>query len=136
MKNIKPTDIKRDWHLIDAKNQILGRLAATIAHKLMGKNKAYWTPYLDTGDYVVVINAAKVSLSGKKENQKIYWRHSGYPGGLKSKTAAQIRIQKPENLIRHAVGGMIPKTKLGKLMLKKLYIFPQSEHTFGNKFKN
>lgn len=136
MRNITSSSIKRDWHLIDAKDQILGRLAAIIAHKLMGKNKAYWTPYLDTGDYVVVINAAKVGLSGKKENQKIYYRHSGYPGGLKSKTAAQIRTEKPQNLVRHAVGGMMPKTKLGKLMLKKLYIFPHHEHTFGDKFKN
>ncbi|MEK9146871.1 MAG: 50S ribosomal protein L13 [Patescibacteria group bacterium] len=136
MKKIKQTDIKSEWHLIDAKNQILGRLATGVAHLLMGKNKAYWTPYLDSGESVVVINAAKVVLSGKKEKQKVYWRHSGYPGGLKSKTAATVRAQKPQELVRLAVVGMLPKTKLGRLMLKKLYIYPAGEHPHKDKFKD
>lgn len=135
MKNVKQAEVKRRWHLIDARNQILGRLATSVATHLMGKNKAYWTPYLDSGDFVVVINAAEVVLSGKKEKQKVYWRHSGYPGGLKSKTAATIRAQKPQELVRHAVVGMLPKTKLARLMLKKLYIYPAGEHPHKDKFK-
>src|SRR4030043_2169852 len=100
MKNITPKDIKKNWHLIDAKNKVLGRMSSEIAMHLMGKNKNYYTPYLDTGDYVVVINAQKVILTGKKENQKKYYRHSGYPGGLYSETASQVRQKHPENLIR------------------------------------
>ena len=136
MKNIKAADIKREWHLIDAKNKILGRLSSEIAQTLMGKDKSYYTPNLDTGDYIVVINAQKVILSGKKENQKKYYHHSQYPGGLYVKTASQARKQKPEDLIRHAVIGMLPKSKLGKLMLKKLYIFPDENHPYDDKFKN
>lgn len=135
MKNPKASDIKHNWHLVDARNQILGRLATNVAHLLMGKNKPYFSPYLDTGDNVVVINAAAVVLSGKKEKQKIYWRHSGYPGGLKSKTAATLRAKSPEELIRHAVVGMLPKTKLARLMLKKLYIYPAGDHPHKDKFK-
>ena len=135
MKNPKPKDIKREWHLIDAKDKILGRLSTQAAHLIMGKNKVYYTPYLDCGDYVVIINAKNVMLSAKKENQKIYYRHSGYPGGLKQRTAAQIREQKPEELIRHAVVGMLPKNKLAKIMLKKLYIYPQSDNPYKSKFK-
>ena len=123
MKNVKTTDINRTWHLFDAKKEVLGRLSTKIALILMGKNKSYYTPYLDTGDYVVVTNAQKVALSGKKEKQKKYYHHSQFPGGLKTKTAQQVREQKPEEVIRHSVRGMLPKTKLGKLMLKKLYVF-------------
>ena len=136
MKNIKLSDIKREWHLVNAKNQILGRLSSSVATILTGKNKNYYTPNLDTGDYVVVINATHVVLSGKKESQKKYYHHSQYPGGLYIKTASQIRKQKPENLIRHAVIGMLPKYKLGKLMLKKLFIYAGSEHPYGDKVKN
>ncbi len=136
MKTITPKDIKREWHLIDAKSKILGRLSSEVAMHLMGKNKNIYTPNLDTGDCVVVINAQKIELSGKKEKQKKYYHHSGYPGGLYMKTAAQIRNQKPEELIRNAITGMLPKTKLGKIMLKKLYIFPDSNHPYKDKFKN
>lgn len=136
IKNIKQTDVKREWHLIDAQNKILGRLASDIVQKLTGKNKVYYTPYLDTGDYVVVVNAQRVLLSGKKENQKKYYRHSGYPGGLFAKTASQLRTQKPEEILRHAVVGMLPKTKLAKIMAKKLYVYSQTEHPFGDKFAN
>lgn len=136
MKNVKPKDIQKEWHLIDARNQVLGRISSEIAKKLMGKNKSYYTPYLDTGDYVVVINAKDVFLTGKKENQKNYFRHSGYPGGLRVRTVAQTRSQQPEELIRHAIIGMLPKTKLARQMLKKLYVFPESSHPFKDKFEN
>ena len=136
MKNVKTTDINRTWHLFDAKKEVLGRLSTKIALILMGKNKSYYTPYLDTGDYVVVTNAQKVALSGKKEKQKKYYHHSQFPGGLKTKTAQQVRENKPEEVIRHSVRGMLPKTKLGKLMLKKLYVFKDDKHPYSNKFKD
>lgn len=136
MKSIKSKDIRREWHLLDAQDQILGRLTTKVVTLLIGKNKPYYTPHLDCGDYVVIINASKVRLSGKKEMQKQYFRHSGYPGGFKIRTAAEIRAQKPEELIRHAVGGMLPKTKLGKIMAKKLFVFAQSEHPYHDKIKN
>ena len=136
MKNVKTTDIERSWYLIDAEKKILGRLSVKVAQILMGKNKSYYTPYLDTGDYVVVTNAQKVALSGKKEKQKKYYHHSQFPGGLKVKTAQQVREQKPEEVIRHSVRGMLPKTKLGKLMLKKLYVFKDDKHPYSDKFKD
>ncbi|KKS03904.1 50S ribosomal protein L13 [Candidatus Curtissbacteria bacterium RIFCSPHIGHO2_12_41_11] len=136
MRNIKAKDINRKWHLIDAKNKVLGRLTSEIAKILMGKNKSYFTPNLDTGDFVVVVNAKDVMLSGKKENQKNYYRHSGYPGGMRISTAAQVRVKKPEDLVKHAVVGMLPKTKLGKLMVKKLFVFPEAEHSYKDKFKS
>lgn len=136
MKNIKPKDIKRNWHLLDAKDQVLGRLSTQIAQKLMGKTKSIYTPYLDTGDYVVVINAKDIVLTGKKESQKKYYHHSGYPGGLYSKTAAKVREQKPENLLKHAVVGMLPKNKLGRAMVRKLYIYKDATHKHQDKFKN
>src|SRR3990167_2447263 len=110
MKNVKSKDIKRSWHLIDAKKEVLGRLSSKIALILMGKNKSYYTPHLDTGDFVIVINAQKVTLSGKKENQKKYYRHSQFPGGLKVKIAQEVREKKAEQLVRHSVRGMLPKT--------------------------
>lgn len=134
MKSIRPKDIQRTWHLIDAKNKILGRISSEIAILLMGKHRTYYVANLDTGDYVVVINAKDAALSGKKEIQKKYWRHSGYPGGLYVKTAKQLRAQKPELLIRNAVVGMLPKTAMGKQMVKKLYVFAGTEHPFANKF--
>src|SRR4030067_474854 len=136
MKNVKTADINRSWHLFDAKKEVLGRLSTKIALILMGKNKSYYTPYLDTGDFVVVTNAQKVALSGKKEKQKKYYHHSQFPGGLKVKTAQQVREQKPEEVIRHSVRGMLPKTKIGKLMLKKLYFFKDDKHPYTKKFKN
>jgi len=136
MKNVKTTDIKRSWHLVNAKDKILGRLSVSVAQILMGKNKSYYTPYLDTGDFVVVTNAQKVALSGKKEKQKKYYHHSQFPGGLKVKTAQQVREQKPEEVIRHSVRGMLPKTKLGKLMLKKLYVFKDEKHPYNDKLKD
>lgn len=136
MKSIKPKDIKRDWHLIDANNQILGRLSTQVATILMGKNKSYYVPHLDTGDFIVVINAQNVKFSGKKENQKKYYRHSGYPGGLYERSAFQLRNIKPEALVRQAVKGMLPKTTLGKQMLKKLFVYKGSDHDHKDKFEN
>lgn len=128
-------DIKRDWHLIDAKNQILGRLASRTATILMGKSKPNYVPYLDIGDNVVIINAAKVKVSGSKEQQKRYVRHSGYPGGLRVDKLSEMRQRKPDEVITHAVKGMIPKTKLGRQMFTKLHVFAGTEHPFGERFK-
>jgi large subunit ribosomal protein L13 len=136
MKSIKTKDIVRNWHLVDANGQILGRLATQAAQILMGKTKAYYSTNLDTGDFVVVINASKVALSGKKEKQKIYYHHSGFPGGMKQRTVSDVRKAKPEMLIRHAIKGMLPKTKMGKLMLKKLYVYPEDEHPHKEKIVN
>lgn len=134
MKKIRPKDINRKWHLFDAKNKVAGRLATDIARILMGKNKVYYTPNLDCGDYVVVVNSKKVVMSGKKEKQKKYYHHSQYPGGLYQKTASQLREKKPEEIIRHAIRGMLPKTILGKIMLKKLFVYPDNEHPHQKEF--
>ncbi len=134
MKSLKPKDIEKNWQLIDAKGKILGRVSSEIAMHLMGKNKATYSPNLDAGDYVVVINSEKIVLSGKKETQKVYYHHSGYPGGLYSKTAGQLRNYKPNDLIRNAVIGMLPKTKMGKIMLKKLHIYKDNVHPHKDKF--
>ncbi|MBI2595932.1 50S ribosomal protein L13 [Candidatus Daviesbacteria bacterium] len=123
-------DIKRDWHLIDAEGKILGRLATDVAVKLSGKHKPSRVPYLDTGDFVVVTNAAKVRVTGKKAQQKKYVRHSGYPGGLREETFSKLLVRRPEEVIRHAVKGMLPKTSLGRAMITKLHIFAGSEHPF------
>ncbi len=134
MKNVKPKDVVRSWHLIDAEGKVLGRLSTQVANTLSGKNKSYYTPYIDTGDYVVIINAKKVVFSGKKEDQKVYYRHSGYPGGLKSKSVSQQRQEQPEKLLRHSIVGMLPKNKLGRAMIKKLYIYPEAENPYKDKF--
>jgi len=131
---MKSNQVNRNWRLVDAKGKILGRMASEVAYFLMGKNKPSYTPYLDMGDYVVVINAKEVVLSGKKESQKKYYHHSQYPGGLKIKTASQIRQNNPQQLVMHAVVGMMPKTKLAKIMLKKLFIYPNSTHPYTEKF--
>src|SRR5260221_4607274 len=114
-------DIKRDWHLVDAKDQTLGRLATGIAKTLMGKNKPSFVPYLDNGDFVVIINAAEIKVSGKKPAQKVYTRHSGFPGGLKQETYSDLQKRRPTEILRHAIKGMLPKTKLSYKMIKKLY---------------
>lgn len=115
--------IKRDWHLVDAKEKVLGRLASEIATKLMGKNKAMFVPYLDTGDFVVVTNASKVKVTGKKQTQKKYIRHSGFPGGLKVETFDKLQSRLPEYIIEHAIKGMLPGNKLGQKMIKKLTVY-------------
>ena len=125
----KPADIKREWFVIDATDQILGNVAVTAASLLRGKNKPTFTPHVDTGDFVVVINADKVRLSGRKEQQKIYHRYSGYVGGHHQDTPASLREKAPERLVEFAVKGMIPRNKLGRQIIKKLKIFTGSEHT-------
>ncbi len=124
----KPADIDHKWYVIDAEDKTLGKLAAEVAMILRGKKKPIYTPHVDCGDYVVVVNAEKVAVTGKKENQKIYRSHSGYPGGLKETTLAELRAKKPEEIIRHAVKGMMPKGKLGRQMFKKLKVYAGPEH--------
>ncbi|NIT04571.1 50S ribosomal protein L13 [Candidatus Saccharibacteria bacterium] len=123
----KASEVTREWHLLDAKGKILGRLATEVAQLLMGKHKSNWAPYLDMGDYVVITNAREVAVTGKKEKQKVYYRHSGYPGGLKEETLEELRKRRPEEVIRHAVVGMLPKGKLGRKMITKLYVYPGEE---------
>jgi len=124
----KPGQVERRWHLVDAQGQPLGRLAARIALILQGKHRPTYTPHVDTGDFVVVVNARQVVLTGRKWAQKCYYRHSGYPGGLKVRTARELRDRKPEELIRHAVRGMLPKNQMGRRLLKKLKVYAGSEH--------
>lgn len=129
-------DIRHEWHLVDVADQTLGRVSTKIAHYLMGKSKANFVRNLDCGDYVVVVNARNVKVTGKKEEQKVYTRHSGYPGGFKRETLKELRARKPEEIIRHAVKGMLPQNKLRDRMLKRLFIFPGPEHTYEDKFKS
>lgn len=124
----KPADIDHKWYVIDAEDKTLGKVAAEIAMILRGKKKPIYTPHVDCGDYVVVVNAEKVAVTGKKEKQKIYKNHSGYPGGLKETTLAELRAKKPEEIIRHAVKGMMPKGKLGRQMFKKLKVYAGPGH--------
>jgi len=131
----KGSDIRRSWHLVDAKDQVLGRLATRIAGLLMGKSKTYFTRSLDCGDYVVVINAGEVRLTGKKADQKVYQRYSGYPGGRKEVAFTKMLAEQPDKVIRHAVKGMLPKNKLQDKMITRLHVFAGKEHEFGNKFK-
>ena len=119
----KQGDIEPRWFIIDAEGKVLGRLSTTIARILAGKNKPMYTPFLDTGDHVIVVNAEKVVLTGKKETDKIYRSHSQYPGGLKERAARFVRAEKPERMIEEAVWGMLPKNKLGRKMLKKLKVY-------------
>ncbi len=124
----KAADIKREWHVLDASGQVLGRLATQAARLLMGKHKPMFTPNLDTGDYVIVINADKVQVTGNKAKQKVYYRHSGYPGGLKSITLEKMMQTHPTRVIEHAVKGMLPHNRLGAKMLKKLKVYTGDAH--------
>ena len=126
--SVKAAEIKRDWHIIDAKGKVLGRLATEVAQLLMGKHKPIFSRHLDTGDFVVVINAEKVDISGNKEKQKLYHRHSGYPGSLKSITLEEMLKTKPERVIEHAIKGMLPKNRLGKSIIKKLKVYAGDSH--------
>ena len=123
-------DIKRSWHHVDATGKIVGRLASEVATVLMGKNKAQFVPYMDNGDFVVITNASKITISGKKGEQKNYYRHSGYPGGLKTESFNHFLERRPEEVVRHAIKGMLPKNKLGRRMIKKLHVFAGPEHKF------
>ena len=124
----KTEEVTRDWYLVDAENQVLGRIATTIANVLRGKNKPTFTPSVDTGDFIIVVNAEKIALTGNKLADKTYYSHSGYPGGIKSITAGKLLDKKPEDIIKHAVKGMLPKNKLSRHMLNKLKIYTGSEH--------
>jgi large subunit ribosomal protein L13 len=119
---------KSRWHVIDADGRVLGRLASIAAKLLQGRHKATYTPFIDTGDHIVVVNAAKVKLTGRKEDQKIYRQHSGYEGGLREERARLVRQRKPERLIEEAVHGMLPKTKLGEAMYRKLKVYAGPDH--------
>ncbi len=124
----KIENVKRDWYLVDAQEMVLGRLASQIANVLRGKNKAIYTPSVDTGDFVIVVNAEKIALTGRKLADKSYYSHSGFPGGLKEISAGKLLEKKPEELIKRAVKGMLPKNKLSRHMLKKLKIYAGSSH--------
>ncbi|HPW69105.1 MAG: 50S ribosomal protein L13 [Deltaproteobacteria bacterium] len=124
----KKDEIERNWVLVDARDKVLGRLAADVASILRGKTKPAYTPHADVGDFVVIINAGKVILTGRKLEQKTYYRHSGYMGGLKSRTARQLMEKNPEEIIRHAVKGMLPKNSLGRSMFKKLKVYAGETH--------
>jgi large subunit ribosomal protein L13 len=130
MKTLVPSEreIVRQWHVVDAADQVLGRVASKAAMVLMGKHKPTYTTFLDTGDHVIVINAAKIRLTGRKENQKVYRRHSGFPGGLTEIGAAKMRAERPARMVEHAIAGMLPKTKLGKQMYRKLKVYAGDKH--------
>ena len=124
----RPQTVERNWRLIDAEGKTLGRLASEIARILRGKNKPQYTPHVDTGDFVVVVNAEKVVVTGRKAEQKVYWRHSGRPGGLKLTSYEDMMQRKPTEILRKAVWGMMPKTRLGRAQFKKLKIYAGPEH--------
>lgn len=126
--NLRKEDIKRDWYEVDAEGKVLGRLASRVAHVLRGKHKPIYTPHLDTGDHVVIINAEKIKLTGNKLEDKKYYRHSGYPGNLKTITCKDLLAKHPERVITLAVKGMLPHNKLGRQMLKKLKVYKGGAH--------
>lgn len=130
MKTFSPTpaDIKRDWFVVDAENQILGRLAAQLAHRLRGKHKPEFAPHMDNGDFIIVINCEKIAVTGNKLANKMYYRHSGYPGGLKETNLEKMLQRKPDQVLISAVRGMLPKNRLGRAMLKKLKVYAGVEH--------
>lgn len=128
-KTVTPKDTVRKWYLVDAENQTLGRISSEIAKILQGKNKPSYTPNIDTGDHVIIINAEKVALSGRKTTDKVYIRHTGYPGGQRFMTAEEALAKKPEFVLENAISHMLPRTRLGRQMFKKLHVFVGAEHT-------
>jgi len=124
----KSHDIDRNWYLVDAQNKTLGRLSTEIAHRLSGKHKPIYTPHVDTGDYIVVVNASKIRVTGKKMTDKVYYKHSGYIGNLKSENLETMLEKYPEKVLMKSVRGMLPKSKLGRAMIKKLKVFAGTEH--------
>ncbi len=130
MKTFSPTpkDINREWYVVDAADQVLGRLATQIAHRLRGKHKPEFAPHMDNGDFIVVVNCEKIRVTGNKLADKMYYRHSGYVGGLKETNLETLLATKPHLVLMHAVKGMLPKNRLGRAMLKKLRIYPGAEH--------
>tara|TARA_X000001036_G_scaffold344350_1_gene323997 strand:- start:54 stop:482 length:429 start_codon:yes stop_codon:yes gene_type:complete len=129
--SLRKEDVERSWWVVDANGKTLGRLATEIARRLRGKHKPEYTPHVDTGDYVVVVNAEKIGLTGDKENKKIYWRHSGYPGGIKGISAGKLRETHPERMIEKAVKGMLPRNPLGRAMYRKLKVYAGTDHPHG-----
>lgn len=125
----KPLDLTRSWYVVDASGKTLGRVSSEIARRLRGKHKPEYTPHVDTGDYIIVINAKKVRVTGNKRTEKRYYRHSGYPGGIKAITFAQMMQKAPERVIEHAVKGMLPKGPLGRAMYRKLKVYAGPDHT-------
>ena len=134
MQATKASEIKREWHLIDVDGKTLGRVSTQIANLLMGKSKPYFVRNLDCGDYVVVINTKKIKVTGNKELKKVYYRHSGYPGGFKSETLGEMRNRNSNGIIEHAVKGMLPQNRLRDDMLNRLKMFEGAEHTYAEKF--
>ncbi len=132
----KKAEIKRDWHVIDASGQTLGRMATEIARLLRGKHKPVYSRHLDTGDFVIVVNAAKVRVTGNKATKKVYYRHTGYPGGLKERTFEQAMDKNSARVIEHAVKGMLPKNALGRAMLRKLKVYSGPNHPHGAQIKD
>ena len=128
--SLKKEEVERNWFLLDATDKVLGRIATKIADRIRGKDKATFTPHTDGGDYVIVINAEKIKVTGSKFTDKKYYRHSLYPGGLKTKTFKDLNKDNPERIIEEAVKGMLPKNKLGRSMIKKLKVYKGSEHPF------
>ncbi len=124
----KPAEVKRDWYVIDADGKTLGRLSTEIARRLRGKHKAEYTPHVDTGDYIIVVNAEKIRVTGTKEQDKIYYKHTGYIGNMKSISLGKLREKKPERIIETAVKGMLPKNPLGRAMFKKLKVYAGPSH--------
>lgn len=127
-KSAKPADVVREWYVLDAENQTVGRMASEVATILRGKHKPSFTPHVDCGDFVIITNADKVRFSGNKETEKLYYRYSGYPGGMKTRTAKEMRARRPEHIVEHAVKGMLPKGPLGRSMLKKLKVYAGPDH--------
>lgn len=127
-KFIKPEDASRKWFVVDATDKVLGRLASEVARIIRGKHKAVFTPNMDTGDFVIVVNADKVRLTGKREDKKVYLSHSGYPGGQRSRSYKEVMEKKPEFIIEHAVKGMLPKNRLGRKLGKKLKVYAGPDH--------
>jgi large subunit ribosomal protein L13 len=126
--SMRDQDVERSWWVIDAENQTLGRLATEVARRLRGKHKPEYTPHVDTGDYIIVVNAEKVRVTGNKESAKMYWRHSGYPGGIRGTNVATMRETFPERIIEKAVKGMLPRNPLGRAMYRKLKVYAGAEH--------
>lgn len=124
----KPNNIKREWYVVDAADKVLGRVATEVARRLRGKHKPEYTPNVDTGDYVIVVNAGKIRVTGEKERGKYYFRYSGYQSGLKRATFAELQAKRPERVVEHAVRGMLPKNALGREMFRKLKVYAGAEH--------
>lgn len=130
MKTLVPKthEIDRKWHLVDAQGKVLGRVASQVARLVRGKHKPIFTPHMDTGDFVVIINAEKIVLTGKKLRDKVYYRHSGYPGGIRATTPGRVLKERPERVLKHAIRGMLPKTKLGDVLFRKVKVYSGMAH--------